>query len=69
MMPDILNQINREQAWKTLRLSLIAGLGTAIAMAAADLPKIVDTTTPLGVFIFTAVMLANKFLNSGEPAQ
>lgn len=65
-MPDFYNQINRDQAWKTLRLSFLAGLGTAIAMAAADLPKIVDTTTPLGVFVFTAVMLANKYLNSGK---
>lgn len=65
-MMDILNQINREQAWKTLKFSLIAGLGTALAVAQTDLPKIIDTTTPLGVFVLTAVMLASKFLNSGK---
>lgn len=66
-MIDILNQINREQAWKTLKFSLIAGLGAALAVAQTDLPKIIDTTTPLGVFVLTAVMLASKFLNSGKP--
>lgn len=65
-MPDILNQINRQQAWKTLKFSLIAALGAALAVAQTDLPKIIDTTTPLGVFVLTAVMLASKFLNSGK---
>lgn len=63
---NLLNQINRSQARTTLLAALSAGALTAVAVLSADLPKIVDATSPLGATILTLVLVAQKFLNTGK---
>jgi len=63
---NLLNQINRKQALSTLLAALCAGGAMSITVLAADLPKFVDVTTPLGSAILAALFFGRKFLNSGS---
>jgi hypothetical protein len=63
---NLLNQINRTQARHTIIAALSAGGLTAIAVLSADLPKIVDATSPLGMALLTVIGCAQWFLNTGK---
>ena len=63
---NLLNQINRAQARKTLAFAFGAGLVAALGVVSADLPKIVDAATPLGATLLTLVLVAQKYLNTGK---
>jgi hypothetical protein len=63
---NLLNQINRHQAFATLVTALCAGGAASIAALAADLPRYVDVSGPLGAAIIAALLYARAALNSGS---
>jgi hypothetical protein len=65
MQIDIIGQINREQLLKTLRNAGIAALVAVLIVVESDLPRFVDATAPLGVFIGFAIAQVRKYLESG----
>lgn len=63
---NLLNQINRAQARKTILAAFAAGAITALGVLATDLPKILDATTPLGAMAITLILVAQKYLDTGK---
>jgi hypothetical protein len=63
---NLLNQINRKQAYATLVTALLVGGAASITALAADLPKYVDVSGPLGAALLAALFYARAALNSGS---
>lgn len=66
-MTNLIGQINRQQLITTLKWATFAATGAALVVVNTNLPKIVDAASPLGMFLLTAIPLAIRYINSGEP--
>lgn len=66
-MTNLIGQINRQQLITTLKWATITATASALVVINSNLPKIVDVASPIGIFLLTAVPLAIRYLNSGEP--
>lgn len=62
---NLLNQINRAQARKTLVAAFGAGVLAALTVLSSDLSNIVDVGTPFGATMITLILVAKNYLNSG----
>lgn len=66
---DLIGQINRQQLLKTLRNAGIAALVAVLVVVEADLPRFIDATAPLSVFIGFAIAQVRKYLESGSESR
>lgn len=66
MQIDIIGQINRQQVIKTVKRAAIAGLLAILIVVEADLPVIVEASTPVGVVLAIVISQAISFLKSGK---
>jgi hypothetical protein len=65
-MPDILGQINKQQISKTVKRAALAGLLAVLIVVEADLPAIVEASTPAGVVLAIVISQAITYLKSGK---
>jgi hypothetical protein len=65
-MTDIVGQINKQQMSKTVKRAALAGLLAILIVVEADLPAIVEATTPAGVVLAIVISQAISFLKSGK---
>ena len=65
-MPDILGQINKQQISKTVKRAALAGLLAVLIVVEADLPAIVEASTPAGVVLALEISQAITYLKSGK---
>ena len=65
-MTDIVGQINKQQISKTVKRASLAGLLAILIVVEADLPAIVEASTPAGVVLAIVISQAISFLKSGK---
>ena len=65
-MPDIIGQINKQQISKTVKRAALAGLLAVLIVVEADLPAIVEASTPAGVVLAIVISQAITYLKSGK---
>ncbi len=65
-MLDIVGQINKEQARKTIIRAAVAGAIACLVVIESDLPSIFAAATPVSVVIGFVVVQARKYLESGH---
>lgn len=66
-MNNYLGQVNDAQARATILRMAAVGAVAALGVLSADLPKIVDTSAPLGMALAYGICQLIWYLKTGDP--